>query len=498
VDARPVAETPAERARTAALLLDSVFAPLPPAEQLIVARALRSSRDAAVRGRAVTAYAAALAAGQGDAGDRHAHATLLAAMRRWREAADAYARVPAGSPVSADAAYQRARALYRGGDQAAGRAALADVAVRFPGDSAAAAARFLLAELTADGGRDDDARRAYLQIAQAYPSTRWAANAAFRAGVLALAAGDAVAAAGAFGQAAERATGETSAAQYWAGRANAAAGDTARARGWWERVAAADPGSYYAWLAARRLGRPAWTPPDRGALPADPTAVAAARRAALCERLGLMPEAGWERGWLLQQADTSTARMLAAAAPLVESGRPGPGIRLALRAVGRGADSTAAVWRLLYPLPYAEPLAREARASGVDPVLAAALIKQESNFTADAVSPVGARGLMQVMPDVGRAIWRGPGAWNPALLFRPEVNLALGMRHLRGDLARWSDPVYALAAYNAGGTRVRRWQGQRGAGDPELFVERIPFVETRDYVRIVLRNREFYRTLYRW
>jgi soluble lytic murein transglycosylase len=211
-----------------------------------------------------------------------------------------------------------------------------------------------------------------------------------------------------------------------------------------------------------------------------------------------MPEAGWERGWLLQQADTSTARMLAAAAPLVESGRPGPGIRLALRAVGRGADSTAAVWRLLYPLPYAEPLAREARASGVDPVLAAALIKQESNFTADAVSPVGARGLMQVMPDVGRAIWRGPGAWNPALLFRPEVNLALGMRHLRGDLARWSDPVYALAAYNAGGTRVRRWQGQRGAGDPELFVERIPFVETRDYVRIVLRNREFYRTLYRW
>jgi soluble lytic murein transglycosylase len=211
-----------------------------------------------------------------------------------------------------------------------------------------------------------------------------------------------------------------------------------------------------------------------------------------------MPEAGWERGWLVAWADTSTARMLAASAAIVGTARPGPGIRLAQRAVARGADTSAAVWRLLYPLLYAEPLAREARAAGVDPVMAAALIKQESNFTADAVSPAGARGLMQVMPDVGRAIWRGPGGWTAALLFRPDVNLTLGMRHLDAALGRWPDPAYALAAYNAGAGRVRRWRQRPGTGDPELFVERIPFVETRDYVRVVLRNREFYRALYAW
>jgi soluble lytic murein transglycosylase len=497
IDERPVAETPAERARIAALLLDSAFAPLPAADQLVVARALRTTRDPATRLRAAAAHAAALAGGQGDARDQHAYATLLVALRRWREAAAAYARVPAASALAPDAAYQRARALLRAGDAAGARAAVDALAAAAPRDSAAAAARYALAEWADDGGADDAARGAYLAIARDHPVGRWGAAASYRAGVLALAGGDARGAADAFAQAAARAPStDVAAARYWAGRAAAALGDSGRARAWWESAASVDPGSYYAWLAARRLGRAAWAPADRAALPADPTAAAVARRAALCERVGLMPEAGWERGWLVAWAEGSPARMATAGAALVATARPGPGIRLGLRAVARGADTSAALWRVLYPLPYAEPVAREARAAGVDPVLAAALIKQESNFTADAVSPAGARGMMQVMPDVGRALWRGPGAWDAALLFRPDVNLALGMRHLDDALGRWPDPAYALAAYNAGASRVRRWQTQRGAGDPELFAERIPFVETRDYVRIVLRNREFYRALY--
>jgi soluble lytic murein transglycosylase len=108
---------------------------------------------------------------------------------------------------------------------------------------------------------------------------------------------------------------------------------------------------------------------------------------------------------------------------------------------------------------------------------------------------------MQVMPDVGRSIYGGQlastrGPWSPALLFDPEVNLALGMRHLRAALDAWPHPAFALAAYNAGGSRVRRWRAAPGADDPELFIERIPYEETRDYVRIVLRSRELYRALY--
>jgi soluble lytic murein transglycosylase len=63
---------------------------------------------------------------------------------------------------------------------------------------------------------------------------------------------------------------------------------------------------------------------------------------------------------------------------------------------------------------------------------------------------------------------------------------------------KYPDPAKVLAAYNAGESRVERWSTKAGARDPEVFTERIPFVETRDYVRIVLRNQAYYDALYPW
>jgi soluble lytic murein transglycosylase len=65
-------------------------------------------------------------------------------------------------------------------------------------------------------------------------------------------------------------------------------------------------------------------------------------------------------------------------------------------------------------------------------------------------------------------------------------------------MQRYTDPVRALAAYNAGESRVERWAAQKGTEDPEVFTERIPFVETRDYVRAILRNYLYYSRLYDW
>ncbi len=107
---------------------------------------------------------------------------------------------------------------------------------------------------------------------------------------------------------------------------------------------------------------------------------------------------------------------------------------------------------------------------------------------------------MQVMPSLGRSLARARNfpVWDPVLLYQPDVNLQLGMIHLEELLERQEYAEHVLAAYNAGGSRLVRWKDKAGAGDPEIFTERIPYVETRDYVRIVLRNEELYRALYAW
>ena len=226
------------------------------------------------------------------------------------------------------------------------------------------------------------------------------------------------------------------------------------------------------------------------------------QRIALLERIGFDPEAGWERAWLVDWADTSATRLLAVGRALGEAGATSTGMRLTRRALDRGAPASAATYRVLYPWPWEPLLEDAARARGMDPTLAAAVIRQESSFTPGATSPAGAVGLMQLMPPVGKSLWDALGTaragipWSVALLRQPDVSVSLGTRHLAASLARYPDVAYALAAYNAGGTPVARWQRRAGTGDPELFVERIPYEETRDYVRIVTRNRAFYRSLY--
>jgi len=107
---------------------------------------------------------------------------------------------------------------------------------------------------------------------------------------------------------------------------------------------------------------------------------------------------------------------------------------------------------------------------------------------------------MQLMPDVGRSIARARGIRNleTERLFDPSLNIQLGTIHLRGLIRADRDDAHTLAAYNAGESRLARWLKKPGASDPELFTERIPFVETRDYVRAVIRNKAFYRVLYDW
>jgi soluble lytic murein transglycosylase len=157
------------------------------------------------------------------------------------------------------------------------------------------------------------------------------------------------------------------------------------------------------------------------------------------------------------------------------------------------------VYELIFPLRFSDSLVADARAVSLDPALVAALIRQESNYMPKAQSSVGARGLMQVMPSIGRDLARahGIGPWDPGLLDDPGVSLKLGTAHFATFLAQEGGNVpRGLAAYNAGPSRVTLWAAKHGTDDPEIFIERIPFSETRDYVRNILRNRDIYAALY--
>jgi soluble lytic murein transglycosylase len=151
------------------------------------------------------------------------------------------------------------------------------------------------------------------------------------------------------------------------------------------------------------------------------------------------------------------------------------------------AERTKPSWyaRLRYPLAYEHIIVGHARNYELDAALVAAVVYRESKFDADARSPSGAIGLMQVLPDTARgiAINTGGTRFRVEDLYDPEINVRYGSFYLRRLLRKYGDERLALAAYNAGQTNVDRWLARGG---------RIEFAETRDYVDDVLATRDVY------
>jgi soluble lytic murein transglycosylase len=156
-------------------------------------------------------------------------------------------------------------------------------------------------------------------------------------------------------------------------------------------------------------------------------------------------------------------------------------------------------WEIMFPLFHWDTIKQEAKRYGIDPYLAAALIRQESVFNPTAVSRVGARGLMQLMPATGQLISRqqGGGSVTANDLFNPDLNIKLGMNYLAQMIGQLGKFEYAAAGYNAGPNRAKRWVAERGALDMEDWIETIPFSETRGYVQSVLRYAANYRRFYK-
>ncbi len=273
---------------------------------------------------------------------------------------------------------------------------------------------------------------------------------------------------------------------YWQARALQQAHKVQAARRLLARLS--DDDDYYGLLARDQLG-----PLLRRPFDAEPTASAmqwaehavGLRRALALRDAGLHYEATQEWNWTLRGA--SDAQLIAAA----ELAFRQAWYDRAIYAAERTHELRSL--RLRYLAPYHEVLVTYADELHLDPAWVYGLIRQESRFTTVARSGVGARGLMQIMPATAQWVARHLGLhYHVAAMNEVGVNVQLGTYYLKHILDELDDnPVLATAAYNAGPRRARQWQGDQ-AMEAAVYVESIPFAETRDYVKKVMTNAEHY------
>lgn len=156
------------------------------------------------------------------------------------------------------------------------------------------------------------------------------------------------------------------------------------------------------------------------------------------------------------------------------------------------------LWEAAYPRAYHTHVEKYSSAFGVPDEFIWGIMRAESRYRPDVVSPVGAKGLMQIMPFTGRQVAKllGDPTFHERQLSDPEVNIRLGTRYLHRLLKKFDRQIpLAAAGYNAGPHRVEAWLANFGTLDMDEFIEHIPFIETRNYVKKVVRYYAIYKNL---
>ena len=280
--------------------------------------------------------------------------------------------------------------------------------------------------------------------------------------------------------------------QYWRGRALEALGQTEQAQQAYR--AAASHRDFSGFLAADRLGIP-YTIADNP-LVASATELdvlmehsPGLRRARELYILGREPEADAEWRQAIQGFDPTDLKRAALLAHRWEWHHQA----IITIAQAEHWDDLA----LRFPLAYREGVINNAQADTIDPAWVYAVIRQESAFRPDARSPVGALGLMQLMPVTGAQIAQElQDATTTPDLLQPDINIRYGVRYLRRMLERLQGhPFLATAAYNAGPAKVMQWLPTSEPISADIWVETIPYRETRTYVWRVMEYAAVYRHL---
>ena len=437
-------------------------------------------------------------------------AALYLAIRNRNEAIPILEQIARDFPDSSEAPkalYQIGQILWNRHDNTQALEYFKLVAEKFPTGAYVDQARYASADIHEYFGRKEEAIQLYTHVQKQFPKSQLRDDAAWRLAWLYYRSGDLQSAAATFRElVAQSKDGPfATAALYWQARVAERLGESEAAKQLHRQIVNGGDESYYQALAVRGL--------ERLGSPAEEN-----NSIKLSAVIDADPPVGPEITFHLSRARELTGLSLHQLAvveldEINRRGKPNSRLRALLmreyfhsQAYGRSlalanqlpiSQGERDLYR--YPLAYWELIQQKAQERGLDPYLVLALIRQESLFDTRARSPAAALGLMQLIPPTAARVAKQLGLSTPSqeTLFQPEVNVALGTQYLKDLLQRYSNNWFkALAAYNAGEAAVDRWEKEITTDDIEEFVERIPYVETRGYVKLVLRNHRIYKRLY--
>ncbi len=412
----------------------------------------------------------------------------------------------------------------------------------FPESEWADDALFLLGNINRETGDAEKSHQYYESLTKEYPRSKFADSALWWQAWLSYVDGDYQVAARNLHKLTARYPRSflVHQARYWLGKIAEKRGDIPRARAYYRLVLKQGAYTFYGYRAAERIDAlenpetaqqasllddeivsckvndcsdepvyssdadempPDWTEETRALLTENPSF----RKTLDLLYVDMKPDASAELWSLQDKFPKKRGALIGVSKAFFELGDYHRSHILVIKKYERFLDSPASgipedLWRLAYPLAYWNIITSYARKYGQDPFFIAAVIKEESQFKIDALSPAGARGLMQVMPSTGVRVAQQIKLpkFTREKLYEADTIINIGTWYISHLVKRYrGDLIFVAAAYNAGPDAVSQWiKNTANSRDRDLFVESIPYMETRGYVKKVLRNYAEYKRIY--
>lgn len=433
-------------------------------------------------------------------------------MREDGNAVATLKRIPetASSDILEEAAFLSAKTLQRSGNRTEAVQAFESLTRNYPKGDFTAKAAFRIADMAEGDGDTAKARELYRTFYMDFPKNKLADDALWKEGWLTYLEKDYKGASILFQKllAGYPSSEFVDTVTYWAGRAAEKAGLTEDAIGHYTKVINNYPLSYYAAISRGRLPVP---------LPLQVKTTSYAAKQHLPERyvsfhlnkgktllgLGFREDASAEFSLAESRCDDK-GTLLEIARLFAEIGDYHKVQRIMIKGfqgylredLGQANNE---IWRFSFPTGFSDDIRVNAETNSLNPYLVHAIIREESSYRMDAVSRAGAIGLMQLMPTTGRDLSKKTGFkdYSTQFLYRPEVNIVLGSLYLKMLIEDHKGNLpLAVASYNAGPNAVSTWISRYGTDEMDEFIEKIPYSETRNYVKRVMRSYEIYERLY--